>query len=489
MAAYSSRVEPDAGNEREGRCSPLRVVPFVRDGLGNSSYLVEVGPGQAVVVDPDRSVDRYLRSADELDLHVVGLFETHLHADFVTGSLEARAATGATIFIPADASPAFAHRGLQSGEFVEVGEVAIEAIASPGHTPEHLSYAFHGVGPPVLFSGGSLIVGGAARTDLIDPSLTETLTRAQHRTLQGAFDHLPDQTVLMPTHGGGSFCSSGDGRSRTSTLGEERRTNPLLRIEDEAEFAAWFPTTFPAVPSYFSRMRAVNRAGPRLRRDVVSPSALEPVAFDKAIADGALVLDARPFGSFARGHIHGALSVPFRPVFAVWLGWLAPVDSKLAFVIDDQISLADVVDEALLVGHENLVGWLEGGMAAWELSGRPIERSDIVGADEAQALLADGALAIDVREPEEFARGHVPGALNVPLGEIESRAGEIPRDASVVAYCGHGERSSSALSILERLGFERPHNLDGGFAAWKEGGTRPKRANGRHTRPPTEGSL
>jgi hydroxyacylglutathione hydrolase len=435
--------------------------------MGSGTPLISSRWGQAVLVDPDRSVARYLRAADDLGLHVVGLFETHLHADFVTGSLEAQAATGATIFIPADASPAFTHRGLQPGEVVRVGEVAIEAIASPGHTPEHLSYAFHTEGPPVLFSGGSLIVGGAARTDLIDPSMTETLTRAQHRTLREAFRTLTDDAILHPTHGGGSFCSSGDGRTRTSTLGEERRTNALLRIEDEEEFAAWFPTTFPAVPSYFSRMRAINQSGPPLRRDVVSPPALEPGAFDRAIADGALVLDARPFGSFARGHIHGALSVPFRPVFAVWLGWLAPLESKLAFVIDDQISLADVVDEALLVGHENLVGWLQGGMAAWELSERPIVRSDVVGAEETRALLADGALAIDVRESDEYARGHVPGALNVPLGEIESRAGEIPRDASVVAYCGHGERSSSALSILERVGFERLHNLDGGFGAWK----------------------
>ena len=206
-----------------------------------------MGARQAVLVDPDRSVARYLRAADDLSLHVVGLFETHLHADFLTGSIEARAATGATIFIPADASPAFTHRGLKPGEFVRVGEVAVEAIASPGHTPEHLSYAFHGEGPPVLFSGGSLIVGGAARTDLIHPSMTEALTRAQHRTLREAFRNLADDTILLPTHGGGSFCSTGDGRTRTSTLGEERRTNALLRIEDESEFAAWFPTTFPAV--------------------------------------------------------------------------------------------------------------------------------------------------------------------------------------------------------------------------------------------------
>jgi len=359
----------------------VKVVPFVHEGLGNSSFLIEVGREQAVLVDPDRSVDRYLRSADELDLRVVATFETHLHADFVTGSIEARAATGAPILLPAEASPAFPHRGLHAGELVEVGDVEVEVIASPGHTPEHQSYVFRGEGPAVLFSGGSMIVGGAARTDLIDPSVTEALTRAQYRTLREAFRDLPDDTVLLPTHGGGSFCSSGDGRSRTSTLGEERRTNALLRIEDEDGFAAWFPTTFPAVPRYFTRMRAINRSGPRLRRDVDPPRGLDPDGFDEAIADGALVVDVRSFESFARGHVAGALSDPLRPAFGVWLGWLAPASSTLAFVIDDEASLADVVDEALLVGHENFAGWLRGGMEAWERSGRTIARSELVRPD------------------------------------------------------------------------------------------------------------
>jgi hydroxyacylglutathione hydrolase len=444
-----------------------RVVPFVHEGLGNSSYLVEVGPGEAALIDPDRSIHRYLVTAEELGLDVAAIFETHLHADFVTGSVEARAATGATIFLPIEASPAFPHGGLRAGEVVKFGEVEVAAIASPGHTPEHLSYLFGGVGPAILFSGGSLLVGGAARTDLIDPSMTDSLTRAQHRTLHRAFRDLPDDTVLMPTHGGGSFCSSGQGGSRTSTLGDERRTNALLRIEDEEEFASWFPTTFPAVPTYFTRMRAVNRSGPRLRRDIAPPAALDPDAFGKAIADGAIVVDVRSYGSFAGGHIPGALSDPFRPAFGVWLGWLAPESANLAFVIDDLASLADVVDESLLVGQENFTGWLEGGMDAWELSGRPVARLELVDAEEARALQRDGALAIDVREPDEFARGHVPRALSVPVGEVEAWAGEIPRDRPLIAYCGHGERSSSALSILERLGYGRLHNLDGGLGAWE----------------------
>jgi hydroxyacylglutathione hydrolase len=445
----------------------VKVVSFVHEGLGNSSYLVEVAPGQAVLIDPDRSVGRYFVTAEELGVDVVAIFETHLHADFVTGSVEARAGTGATILLPVEATPAFPHRGLRAGELIEVGGVEVSTIASPGHTPEHLSYLFRGEGPAVLFSGGSLIVGGAARTDLIDPSMTDALTRAQHRTLRQAFRDLPDDTVLMPTHGGGSFCSSGPGESRTSTLGDERCTNGLLRIEDEDEFASWFPTTFPAVPSYFRRMRTVNRSGPRLRRDIAPPPTLEPDALEKTIADGALVVDVRPFESFARGHVPGALSDPFRPAFAVWLGWLAHEGSRLAFVVDERVSLADVVDEALLVGQENFAGWLEGGMEAWELSGRPIARFELVDVEEARVLLQDGAVAIDVREPDEFARGHMLGALSVPVGEVEARAEEIPRDRPLVAYCGHGERSSSALSILEHLGYERLHNLDGGFGAWE----------------------
>jgi hydroxyacylglutathione hydrolase len=448
----------------------MKIVPFVHEGLGNSSYLVAAGEHEALLVDPDRTVARYLRAAEASGWRITAVLETHLHADFVSGAREAAEAAGARLFLPREGRSRLAHHGLAPGDRVRLGDIELEAVASAGHTPEHLSYvARGGAGPPRLFTGGSLIVGGAARTDLIAPERTDELTRAQYRTLTQAFASLPDETAVYPTHGGGSFCSTGGGSERTTTLGRERAANPVLSFEDEDEFARWFPTTFPGTPAYYARMRAVNRAGPRLRAEIAAPPALAPAAFAEALASGALAVDARQKEPHAAGHVPGALSIPFRDAFAVWLGWLAPEDAPLLFVLDGE-PVERVLDEALLVGYERFAGVLEGGMAAWAKAGARVERSALVGAAGARKALLDGALALDVREPDEYAAGHIDGALHVPLGELAERIERLPEGRPVVTYCGHGERAATAVSLLERAGLGPPLNLDGGFGAWEEAG-------------------
>ena len=447
----------------------MNLLPFVHEGLGNSSYLVGIGDGKALLIDPDRTVGRYLDAAAGRDWTITHVFETHLHADFVSGALEVRAATGADVFVPESADARFPHRPVQAGDAVQAGNGTVTSLASPGHTPEHMSYVFRADGmPPTLFSGGSLLVGGAARTDLIAPEATDALTRAQFRTITSAFNELPDETLLMPTHGGGSFCSTGGGRERTSTLGYERKANPLLSFESEDEFAAWFPATFPAAPSYFCRLRPINQAGPRLRSTIPPPPVLAPDEFDRRRSE-AVVIDARPQAEFMAGHIPGALSNTFRDAFATWLGWLVPEDASLLLVTGDE-PVDRVVDECLLVGYERFAGVLAGEMKAWLKAGREVSRADLVGADATRKLLADGALALDVREPDEFAQGHIPGALHIPLGQLEARLDTIPRGRPLVTYCGHGERSATALSLLEGHGFERLTNFDGGFGNWEEAG-------------------
>lgn len=447
----------------------MNVMPFVHEGLGNSSYLVGTGGGHALVVDPDRTVDRYLSAARARGWTVTHVFETHLHADFVSGALELRAATGAELIAPESAAVRFPHRPVKPGDVVRTGHGIVRSVASPGHTPEHTSYALDMTGvAPMLFSGGSLLVGGAARTDLVSPQMTDPLTRAQFRTIKNAFSGLPAETRLLPTHGGGSFCSAGGSAERTSTLGIERRTNPLLSHESEDEFAAWFPTTFPAAPRYFFRLRPVNQAGPRLRATIPRPRTLSPADFDRLRCD-ATVIDVRPQADFMAGHIPGALSNTFRDSFATWLGWLVPQDASLLFVLGDETVLR-VVDECLLVGYERFAGVLAGGMQAWDGAAFEVATAELKGAAATRQLLTDGGLALDVRESSEFAQGHIPGALHIPLGELESRARTIPRERPIVTYCGHGERSATALSLLERLGFGPLANVDGGFDAWQEAG-------------------
>lgn len=444
-------------------------VPFIHEGLGNSSYLVELGDGAAALIDPDRTVARYVAAAAARDWHIVASFETHLHADFVSGTTALAARTGATGFVPQGARVRFPHQPLAPGQRIRLAEAEIEAVASPGHTPEHLSYVLRRhAGPPLLFSGGSLLVGGAARTDLIAPEQTGPLTRAQFATITTAFAGLPDATLLLPTHGGGSFCSSGASSQRTSTLGQERRANPLFAIADADTFVHWFPTTFPAAPRYFFHLRGVNQAGPALRSSLQPVQRLAPAAFDAA-RSSATVIDLRPQADFMAGHIPGSLSNAFRDAFATWLGWLLPLETALLFVCGSE-PLEPVIDECLLVGFERFVAVLDGGIDAWMRAGFPTRRATLVDGSRAASCYADGAIMLDVREPGEFVEEHIVGARNIPLGSLERRLAEVPAGAPIITYCGHGERSATALSLIERAGFEPLFNLNLGIDAWKQAG-------------------
>lgn len=444
----------------------MKVIPFVHEGLGNSSYLV-VGPrGEGLLVDPDRSIQRYIGAAAQEGIEIVAVLETHLHADFVTGAREFAADLGIPAFVP-ELAEWSERTAICPGEELELGGVRVSAIASPGHTPEHLSYALIPPGGSnALFTGGSLIVGGAARTDLISAEVTDDLTRAQYRTLHEAFADYPDETLVYPTHGGGSFCSAsaGDGQ-RTTTLGGERAQNPWLQL-DEGQFMREFPESFPSAPDYFFRLRPLNLQGPRLRREIEPPRALAPAQFHDAARAGATTIDLRGRREYASGHIEGSINIAFRPAYATWLGWVVPANAKLLFVGSGP-EVEAAVDESLLVGYESFEGWLDGALTGWEEAGLPVVRTSMGGPAEADKWLQAGAIALDVREPAEVAGGKLGGAINIPLGKLALQAGALPGQP-IVVYCGHGERSSTAVSLLERAGRREVLNLDGGYAAFQD---------------------
>jgi rhodanese-related sulfurtransferase len=320
--------------------------------------------------------------------------------------------------------------------------------------------------PPLLFTGGALIAGGAARTDLVSPELTQRLTRDLFRTLHGAFDHLPDETLLLPTHGAGSFCSAGASRDAT-TLGAERATNPLIAEADEDRFVRGWPATFPATPAYFVRMRPTNAAGPRLVREIEPPPPLEPEAFDRARRAGALVVDCRDRADYAAAHVPDSLAIPYRDAFCTWLGWLVPANASLLFVVDPA-DLDGVVDASLLVGYERFGGWLEGGLEAWQEADLPVRSLPSIGPEDAVPWLEAGALPLDVREPDEYEMGNLSGSELVPLGSLERDAERLPRGRPLLTYCGAGFRSVTAASILERLGRGPVLDLRGGYGAWRD---------------------
>jgi glyoxylase-like metal-dependent hydrolase (beta-lactamase superfamily II)/rhodanese-related sulfurtransferase len=435
------------------------IVPVVDEGLGNSSYVVDLGDGRALVIDPERDPTPYLRVAASRALRVAYSAETHLHADFVSGSREL-AAEGAQVLAAAAGRSVFAHQGLDDGEEVDLGGLVLRALATPGHTPEHLSYLLlDGFTPVALFSGGSLLVGSVARTDLIAPAQTEQLARELWRSLHQRILTLPDELPVFPTHGSGSFCSAPAGTERTTTIGAEKAANALLAAADEDEFVKLLLQGLGTYPPYFSRLREVNRLGPAVfgpEQPALARLAVQTVR-DRVAADAAVV-DVRPIAAFAAGHIPGALSIELRPQFATWLGWLVEEGEPIIFVLDRDQDRAEVVRQAHKVGYEHLLGELCGGMAAWGAAGFESSQIALVPAAEATGTI------VDIRQAPEFAGGHLPGALHVELGSVQDA--ELPRRDPLTVMCGHGERAMSAASILEAGGHGELAVVLGGPADW-----------------------
>jgi glyoxylase-like metal-dependent hydrolase (beta-lactamase superfamily II)/rhodanese-related sulfurtransferase len=436
----------------------MEVVPLVDEGLGNSAHLVDLGDGGALVVDPARDPRPYLRALHRRGLAPRFVVETHLHADFVSGGREL-AAAGARLLAPAGSDLAFGHSALEDGDELDVGGLTLRVIATPGHTPEHLAYLLlDGARPVALFSGGTLMAGGVARTDLLSPAHTEPLARAAYRSIHQRMLVLPDDLAVHPTHGGGSFCAATTGGGRSTTIGHEKASNPLLLDDpDEDTFVARLLGGFGSYPPYFLALRDVNRAGPQVHGAVPPPLAQLTVAqVDAAIAGGAELVDVRRIAAFAAGHIPGALSNPWRAQFATWLGWLVPRTRPVVFVADDAVDRHDLVWAALTVGFEQLAGELSGGTAAWLAAGRALDRTPLV-----DAGAVDGRRVVDVRQRAEFTAGHVPGAVNVELGSLGEAAGAVP-GGPLLVHCGHGERAMSAASLLRRAGHRDVAVLAGG---------------------------
>ncbi|MBQ0925794.1 MBL fold metallo-hydrolase [Saccharopolyspora endophytica] len=437
--------------------STIDIVPLVDEGLGNSAYLLDLGDGRAMVVDVSLDLRESSRLARRRGLTVAFAADTHLHADFLSGARQLSATEGTQVLASAAGHREFTHSGLRDGDEVDLG--GLRALGTPGHTHEHLSFLLLDGDKPVgVFTGGSLLVGAAARTDLVSPEQTEALARAQYASLRRLAE-LPDDVVVWPTHGAGSFCSAPPGAERTSTIGREKATNPLLRAADEDAFVAALLGSLGSFPPYFLRLGEINRRGPAV---LDQPPALAPLSVAEVralLAQGAVAVDVRPVADFAAAHIPGAVSIPLRPVFASWLGWLAPHDQPLIIVRRPDQDPAEIAWQAAKIGYGNLAGELTGGLDAWTAAEYPTTSTRLVRPDEVDAPV------LDIRQEPEFAAGHLPGALHVELGELAGRAQDVPGEPLVV-MCGHGERAMGAASLLERAGHRDLAVLTGGPDDW-----------------------
>lgn len=426
----------------------LEIVSVPQPGLGNQSYVVGVD-GDAVVIDPARDLTPYLAVAQARGWRLRWSLETHLHADFVSGSREL-AAQGARVWVPAGAGVAFEADPLDDGDERDLGGLTLRALATPGHTPEHLAYVLaDGDEPVAVFSGGALIVGGVARPDLISAADTERLARAAWQSITQRLLTLPDDTPLYPTHGPGSFCSAGSFTEHASTIGAQRATNPLLLAADEDAFVERLLGGLGSFPDYFLRLRPINAAGPTVYGSTPPrPPRLTADQVQDRTRQGAELVDIRPMESFAAGHIPGSLSNPLRDQFAVWLGWLVDLDRELVLVTSgDTGELEHAVRQCLGVGFERIVGHVP--FADWRAAGEDVATTPLLDAD---AAARSGRQVLDVRQDGEWAAGHLDEAVHLELGSLARAEEQLPADQPVLAQCGHGERAMTAASLLAREG-------------------------------------
>jgi hydroxyacylglutathione hydrolase len=455
----------------------MLIEPFVDEGLGNSSYLIaSEAAGLAAVVDPQRDVDRYLRRAEGLGLRLQYALDTHLHNDFVSGVRELAALAGVQIGASALAELGFEHQPLREGDALPLGELSVGVLATPGHTPEHLSFTLTEPGqsmPAAVFTGGALMVGGAARTDLLGSEWTMRLAEQLYHSLHNKLLKLPDNVAVYPTHGAGSFCAAPATGERTTTIGRERAANRLAQVLGVDAFVQAATADLPSYPTYFHAMRQLNQRGPAVLGQL---PALRPLTAEQVRAfrnEGAAIVDLRPSLRFVAGHIPGAHSVALRAAFGTWVGWVVPFGTPIVLVTDENPAQHEAaVRQLIRLGYDQIPGYLAGGLEAWQAAGGALSRWDIIPAQQVRERLRakDGLVVVDVRQANEWQAGHIPGAVHIEAGQLTERGPVVAVDTPIAVHCGHHDRSVTGLALLERQGYRHLLLMEGGLSGWEAAG-------------------
>jgi len=434
------------------------VDVFPAPELGNASFVVsDKARGVAVAIDPLRDVDAYLKKADSLGVKVTHALDTHLHNDFVSGRRELQAEAGSNIEV------------LEPGSELKVGSVTLRAVHTPGHTPDHLSYLLiDGKRPRALFSGGAVMVGAIARTDLLGPHLAVHLAMEALRTLQVRLRGLPDDIAVYPTHGSGSFCGTGGRSGHETTLGDERATNPFFKTTEVMQFLAR-ALNQQRYPAYYRDMAAINQAGAALIGLNPDPPARLTAAEVAALIDaGAAVVDIRPGREYDRGHIPGSYSVGLEGPWSAWVGWLVARGRPVVLAGGTEAQHREAQRQLYRIGFDTIAGALDGGLDAWLSSGGEVSKFETVDVEDMAAwiLSAEPMTVVDVRDEHEWSEGHVPGAVHIYVPDVPYRAGEIPPEAPVAVHCASGYRAGIAASLLEQAGLKRIIHVNGQYSDW-----------------------
>jgi hydroxyacylglutathione hydrolase len=461
------------------------IEPFIDTGLGNSAYLVgSDDTKKAVLIDPLRDVDRYLQAASERRIQLTHVLDTHLHADFVSGNREIAHQTGAVIGASAEAQLAFEHQPLSEESVLDLGAFQIRVMSTPGHAPEHISFLIvepDGKSPSALFSGGALIVGGAARTDLLSPELTHPLAHQLYHTIHDKLLKLPDELEVFPTHGSGSYCVAPVSSDRVTTIGRERKTNPLAKAQSEEEFIQHALTGLASYPIYYKYLRDINQKGAKIFGGVPMLKSLSANEVKALMDEGVVVLDVRHGKVFATGHIPNSYGIRVDAPLTTWAGWLIPFGSRIVLVAESTDQIIAATRQLIRIGYDDLLGYLDGGIEAWTRAGYPIETIPSMNVKELHEKLNNlGAASrgraeqplvlVDVRQLSEWNEGHIPGAIHIEAGRIAWDELPFPYDEPLAIQCASGSRSMSVSSILRRRGYHNVIQVEGGINKWKMNG-------------------
>lgn len=467
------------------------LVRLFNEKLAQTSWLIgDDETRQAVVVDPNRDPASYMAAAQKEDVRIVAVTETHIHADFVSGSRELAKRAGAKLYLSdmgeAPWKYAFAESDgavlLSEGDVIEVGSIRLHAVHTPGHTPEHLSFVVIDTSvskvPIGLLTGDFIFAGDVGRPDLLEKSAgvsggAQEGARALFASMQ-KLKGCPDYAQLWPGHGSGSACGKGINAMPQTTLGYERATSHAFGYRNEDAFIAGVLEGQTDPPPYFAHMKNVNRAGPETLSGRERAARVSVKQIAEIVSKGGLVVDTRPTADFANEHIPGTINIPFNKAFLGWVGWLVPVDADICLIIDARKGggIDEAVRDLAMIGMERVTAWTGHTVIdTWKSDGRAVEQTPQMSVEELRAKIADGSVhVVDVRNPGEWQDGHIPGVKNVPLGVIGGRAGEIPNEKPVVVHCQGGTRSSIAASVLQARGVKDVINLTGGFGAYTKAG-------------------
>jgi hydroxyacylglutathione hydrolase len=448
---------------------------FFLEKIAHSSYIL-AGKETCAVIDPQRDVDLYIREARRLGVVITHILETHLHADFISGHMDLARQTGATIYAPKSADCAFDHIALVEGDTIELEDIRLNVLETPGHTPEHITYVVtdtaRGGTPIGAFVGDLLFVGDVGRPDLF-PDRAEELADTLYHSLHDKLLHLPDRCEVYPAHGAGSLCGRSMAAKYQTTIGYERQYNPALQIADKDAFIHSLTSNMPPAPDHFSRCSDINRQGPALIADLPVLEELRIPRFREMVKDpNVIVLDVRSYAAFAGVHVPHAWHIDLAGNFPTFAGWVLPTDKDILLVADDFRDALEANVWTRRVGLDRVIGCLNGGMTAWSAAGQKIEDIHLISTEDLHDMVTGSSnlVLVDVRAPGEFEDSHIEGAINIPAPDLRTRHEELHPEKPTVLICSSGNRSSLAGSILKQHGFLEVHSVAGGMTGYSAAG-------------------